>query len=126
MKKTAAASFSGVLALLSGLFLSNFSVSGQESSVKSPALPDNVNKIVTASCMPCHTSKGDLFPRLRLNFTKWTQYSPSKQKGKAEDMYDVLNKGIMPPKSVREIRPDIIPTKDQIDIIKKWAESLKN
>lgn len=125
MKKSAASSFSGVLFLVPGLLLLNFSASGQESSGKSPALPDNVNKIVTVSCMPCHTGKGELLPRLKLNFDKWTQYSPSNQKDKAADMYSVLNKGIMPPKSVREIRPDIIPTKDQIDIIKKWAESLK-
>jgi hypothetical protein len=124
MKKTAKSSFSGVLFLIPGLFLLNFSVSGQESSGKSPALPDNVNKIVTVSCMPCHTSNGGLLPRSKLNFTKWTEYSPSQQKAKAEEMYSVLNKGIMPPKSVREIRPDIIPTKDQVDIIKKWEESL--
>jgi hypothetical protein len=76
--------------------------------------------------MPCHTSKGGLFSRGKLNFTEWTQYSPAKQKEKAEKMYSVLKKGAMPPKSVRETRPEIVPAKEQIEIIQKWAESLKS
>lgn len=110
--------------LISGLFLLNFSISGQELKV-SPPLPDNVNKIVTSSCTPCHTNQGKLFSRAKLNFSEWSQYSPDKQKAKAEKMYSLLEKGDMPPKSVSKTRPEIIPTKDQIDIIKKWAESLK-
>jgi len=41
-------------------------------------------------------------------------------------MYSVLKKDKMPPKSARETRPEIIPTRDQVDTIKKWAESLKS
>jgi hypothetical protein len=41
-------------------------------------------------------------------------------------MYSVLKKGAMPPKSVRETRPEIVPAKEQIEIIQKWAESLKS
>jgi hypothetical protein len=29
----------------------------------------------------------------------------------------------MPPKKAREMKPELIPTKDQIEIIKKWSES---
>jgi hypothetical protein len=73
--------------------------------------------------MPCHSSAGGMMSRSKLNFTEWTQYSPEKQKEKAEKMYSELNKGKMPPKNARESRPEIIPTKDQIDSIKKWSES---
>jgi len=125
MKKATVSSILVLIFFVLGLFLLNYSVTGQETSKVSPALPDNINTIVTVSCMPCHTSKGGLLSRGKLNFTEWTQYSPEKQKEKAEKIYSVLKKGIMPPKSARETRPEIVPTKEQTDTIKKWAESLK-
>jgi hypothetical protein len=125
MKKSIT-SLSALIIVISGSFLFNVLVSGQETSKVSPSLPDDVNKIVTFSCMPCHTSTGGFMSRSKLNFTEWTQYSTSKQKERAEKMYSDLKKGKMPPKSARETRPEIIPTNDQIDIIKKWADSLKD
>ena len=124
MKKATTSSLV-LLFIVTGQFFLNSSVTGQETSKVSPPLPDNINKIVSASCMPCHSSKGGLMPRTKLNFTEWTQYSPSKQKDRAEKMYSVLKKEKMPPKSARETRPEIIPTKEQVETIKKWAESLK-
>jgi len=109
--------------LFSGLFLLNIPVNGQEVSKLSPPLPDNINKIVSFSCMPCHGSKGGMMARTKLNFAEWTQYSAEKQKEKAAKIYSELNKGKMPPKDARESRPEIIPAKDQIDEIKKWADS---
>jgi hypothetical protein len=40
-------------------------------------------------------------------------------------MYSRLDKGEMPPKKAREAKPETIPTREQIETIKKWAESLK-
>ena len=125
MKKTSRSLLSAKLIMVQGLFFLNFTVHGQETTKVSPSLPDNVNKIVAGSCMPCHSSNGGLMSRSKLNFTEWVQYSPVKQKDKADKIYSLLAKGAMPPKSAREARPEIIPTKDQVDIIKKWAESLK-
>jgi hypothetical protein len=125
MKKATAKSLSATIFVFSGLFLLNFSATGQETLKESPVLPDSINKIITLSCMPCHTSNGGLLSRGKLNFTEWTQYSVAKQKEKAEKIYTEIKNGAMPPKFVRETRPEIIPTKGQVDIIKKWAESLK-
>lgn len=100
-------------------------LNGQEAGKPSPALPDNINKIVSVSCVPCHTDKGGIMSRGKLNFTNWTQYSPEKQKEKADFMSSVLEKDKMPPKSARKNRPEIIPTKEQKEAIKKWAESVK-
>lgn len=110
--------------LISGLFLLNFSLSGQDNPPVFAGLPDNINKIVSVSCVPCHTSTGGLLSRSKLNFTEWTNYSVKKQKEKAEKMYSMLHKNAMPPKSVRDNRPDIIPTKEQTETIQKWADSL--
>jgi hypothetical protein len=99
------------------------SVIGQDNPKTSAPLPDNINKIVSACCMPCHSSKGGMLSKAKLNFSEWTEYSADKQKKKAEKMYKELKKDAMPPKDARETNPDIIPTKEQIEIIKAWADS---
>jgi hypothetical protein len=121
--KSATTSLLSVSIVVSAFYLS---ASGQETSKASPSLPEDVNKIVSFSCMPCHTSTGGFMSRSKLNFTEWTQYSASKQKEKAEQIYSELKKDKMPPKSARETKPEIIPTKDQIEIIKKWVESFND
>ena len=125
MKKTILTFLSLILFIATVLFLSNLPLIGQEDAFVFTGLPDNINKIVTVSCVPCHTSDGGLKSRSKLNFEEWTQYSPEKQKAKAEKMYSLLNKGDMPPKTARKLHPESIPTKDQIDIIKIWSESFK-
>ncbi len=106
------------------IFLTSWSrVTAQEASETSPPLPGNINLIVSESCMPCHSSKGGLLSRTKLNFNEWTNYSAEKQKKKAAKMYKELKKGAMPPKDARENNPDIIPSREQIEIIKSWANS---
>ena len=124
MKKTVVSFilFSGFL--LISLFLFNIPVSAQDVSKTNASIQEDVNKIVSVSCTPCHTSQGGLMSKTKLNFTEWTNYSPEKQKERAAKMYSEINKGAMPPKAAREKRPDLIPTNDQADIIKKWSESL--
>jgi hypothetical protein len=100
------------------------SLLGQEASKVSAPLPESINKIVSVNCMPCHSDKGGMMSRTKLNFSEWTSYSAEKQQKKAETMYKELKKDAMPPKSARENNPDIIPTKEQIAIIKAWADSL--
>jgi len=56
-----------------------------------------------------------------LNFTEWTNYSPEKQKERAAKSYSEINKGAMPLKLPEKKRPDLIPTNDQADIIKKMV-----
>jgi len=100
-------------------------VRGQDTTRVSPPLPDEINKIVSASCMPCHSAKGGMMARSKLNFNDWTSYPAEKQKEKAKDMYKELSNDKMPPKSARENNPAIIPSKEQIEIINKWAESFQ-
>jgi hypothetical protein len=112
------------VALIIGLFFINISVSAQLAITPVSSIPADVNKILTASCTPCHTSQGGLMSKAKLNLTEWDKYSPEKQKAKAAKIYSEINKGGMPPKMARQKRPDLIPTKEQADVIKKWAEAL--
>lgn len=104
------------------LFSLNLSVFSQVQDSLPSSFPAEVNKIFTTSCMPCHTSKGGFMSREKLNFTEWGQYSPDKQKEKAEKIVSELKEGGMPPQMVRDTRPEIVPTHEQIDIIAKWSE----
>jgi hypothetical protein len=105
------------------LCLFNLPLTGQVDIKSLSAIPDDVNKILTSSCTPCHTSNGGLMSKAKLNLTEWSKYSPEKQKEKAAKMYSEINKGAMPPKMAREKKPELVPTKEQIEIIKKWSES---
>jgi len=125
MRKTVNSVLSVILFIVSGLFLFNLSLNGQEVPKESPVLPDTISAIVNLSCVPCHTNNGGLMSRGKLNFSEWTRYSPKKQKERAQKMYEELNKSSMPPKSARQTRPEIIPSGEQIEKIKKWADSLK-
>jgi cytochrome c5 len=101
------------------------SVSGQTQKALAAPIPEDVNKIFKNSCTPCHWDGGKMMAMGMVNFTKWTEYTSSKGASKASMICSVLNKGKMPPKKVRKEMPEIVPSKDQLDLICKWADSLR-
>jgi hypothetical protein len=106
------------------IFLNIGVASGQKAKEKSVPIPDNINKIFQTSCMPCHGIDGGRFPHSRLNLSKWAGYGAEKEAEKAALICSTLSKGLMPPKSRRELQPGLNPTKEQVEMICKWAESL--
>jgi hypothetical protein len=98
--------------------------SGQTTKQTSP-IPEDIVKIFQASCYSCHGSNGKFLPMEKLNFSKWADYGTKKEAEKAAKICSILSEGSMPPKSARESHPELIPTKEQIALICKWAESLK-
>jgi hypothetical protein len=75
--------------------------------------------------MPCHGSQGGRLPGARLNFSRWKGYGAAKEVEKASLICSAVRKGKMPPRLVRDSKPENIPTKEQADLICKWAEALK-
>jgi hypothetical protein len=108
-----------------GLFSVTCFVSGQTQKEQSYPIPENVNKIFQTSCMPCHGSDGGLMSTAKLNFSKWVEYNSEKKTEKALKICSVLNDAAMPPQRRRKSNPELIPTAEQIQLICKWAESLK-
>ena len=98
---------------------------GQTEKKQQFPIPEDINKIFQTSCMSCHGSDGGRLPKSRLNFSRWAGYGAAKEAEKALLICSTLRKGKMPPKSARESNPELIPAKEQIDLICKWAESLK-
>jgi hypothetical protein len=105
------------------LLLISLTSTGQETSKASAPLPEGITEIVSVSCMPCHSSKGGTLSKSKLNFDEWTVYAADKQKKKAARIYKEVKKNKMPPEEARAQYPEIIPTKEQIEIIKSWADS---
>ena len=100
--------------------------SGQTRVKQQFPIPENINKIFQTSCIQCHGINGGRFPRSRLNFSRWAIYGAAKEAEKAISICSAVRKGAMPPKSVRNLKPELIPTKEQIDLICNWAELLKS
>lgn len=100
-------------------------LSGQTLKERNFPIPDSINKIFQTSCMPCHGSQGGRLPGARLNFSRWKGYGAAKEAEKASLICSAVRKGKMPPRLVRESKPENIPTKEQADLICKWAEALK-
>ena len=99
--------------------------SGQDGKEQPSPIPENINKIFQTSCMPCHGSNGGMMPLAKLNLSKWVEYGSSKAADKASLICKVLAEETMPPRSRRKSNPELIPTKEQSELICKWAGSLK-
>jgi hypothetical protein len=100
-------------------------VSGQTQKVPAAPIPVEVDKFLKNSCMPCHYEGGKMMAKGMVNFSKWTEYTSEKASKKASMVCYALTKGKMPPKKIRKEIPESIPTKEQLDLICKWADSLK-
>lgn len=98
---------------------------GQTTQKQSFPIPEEVIKILQTSCMPCHGDKGGRLPTSRLKLSRWAGYGANKEVEKASLICSEIRKGKMPPKSARTSKPELIPTKEQMDLICQWAESLK-
>lgn len=127
MKTGAVPSFSLVSFLLFALLLIPCKLSGQAGSKDENvnAIPDKLNAVFRNSCMPCHWKGGKFKSTFHLNFSKWDNYSSEKQAEKAKKICTVLLDEDMPPAFVREAKPDIVPTKEQVDAVCKWSATIQ-
>jgi len=98
---------------------------GQEVKDQAAPIPDEINKFIRASCMKCHDNNGKILARTKLNFSNWAEYSSMEGSKKASAICSELVGESMPPKSSRKSNPELIATKEQIELICKWAELLK-
>lgn len=87
-------------------------------------IPENLNEVFMRSCKPCHWEGGKFKALLHVNFSKWDNYSSSRQGNKAEKICSELKGEDMPPESFRKAKPNLIPTDEQINAVCKWASTL--
>ncbi|MCK9422854.1 MAG: heme-binding domain-containing protein [Bacteroidales bacterium] len=89
------------------------------------SMPDSVFNFVKKTCMDCHADGGNAMAKGHVNFSKWDTYSAEKQMAKAQDICKVLTKGVMPKKGWLKENPDLAPKPADVEMVCKWAESLK-
>jgi hypothetical protein len=87
------------------------------------AIPDSINLFLTRSCTPCHSGK-NIMASSHLDISKWAEYTPKEQGEKRAAICENITSGDMPPRSVRNSKPEMIPTESQIAMICKWVNSL--
>jgi hypothetical protein len=129
MKKTAFYCFFALsIALVAVLTIHPINATGSRSPLQAgpgTTLPDSVRKFVQKVCMDCHADDGNFMAKGKINFSGWDKYDSAKQVSKANAMCKELTKSAMPPKKWRANNPDNIPTKAEVDMICRWANSLK-
>jgi len=87
-------------------------------------IPENLNSVFQTSCKPCHWQGGKFKSTFHVNFSKWDNYGDHRQMEKAKKICSELMSEDMPPETFRKMRPERVPTKEQVDAICKWSESL--
>jgi hypothetical protein len=84
--------------------------------------PADIQKIFETSCFDCHTDlSSNPKSKAKLNFTTWDSLSAAKKVGKIQDISDVVSKGDMPPTKYLEKFPEKALSKEQNDLVIKWA-----
>lgn len=128
MKKIIVISLFSASFLFAALFIFNpqTATGAIKSSPVAPGteLPDSIMKFVQKTCMDCHADDGSSIAKMKVNFSKWSEYDADKQIKKANAICKELTKSSMPPKKWRANNPDNVPTPAQIDMICRWAKGI--
>lgn len=89
--------------------------------------PEDIQKILEGSCLDCHSNvSSNEKAKSKLNFDAWGDLSNAKKVGKMQDITDIVTKGDMPPAKYLDKFPDKVMTKEQKEIIIKWATEESN
>jgi hypothetical protein len=104
------------------------------------SIPPDVKTILDRSCSDCHTNNTQwpwysyVAPtswltardvkngRSNMNFSVWGTYKRTKQAGKLDDISEQLTTDKMPLKPYRIMHPSSVLSKQEIDIVSRWAE----
>jgi len=105
--------------------------------------PENVKKILEATCYDCHSSKtaypwyNDITPinywlashvkdgKKHLNFSKWNEYSLKKKAHKMDELYEEVEEGEMPLRSYTWTHSEANLTQEQIDAVVVWGKKVQ-
>jgi hypothetical protein len=124
MKRSKLLTASTLLSMMLFLFIASQRAAGQ-APVSSPPLSDEMGKFFSGHCTPCHYNNGEKMAMFMVNFDDWTKNSPERQYEKAQKITKMVSSGKMPKKSEVKKRPEIVPTKEQIEMVKAWAATFK-
>jgi hypothetical protein len=103
-------------------------------------VPPDVKAMLDRSCSDCHTNNTKwpwysyVAPtswltardvkngRSSMNLSIWGSYKRTKQAGKLDDISEQLTTDKMPLKPYRMMHPSSVLSKEEIDVVSRWAE----
>lgn len=123
MKKQQLLAPAPMFMLLAGLIFASPAMIAQNTAKagKGISIPGKVNKVLTASCLPCHSDGGKA--KRALNIEQWKGYDVATQLKKVKDIGGIVEKGKMPPAMFVENNPELALTDKQKALIAKWAKT---
>ena len=103
---------------------------------------EKIKSVLKRSCYDCHSNEtlwpyySYIFPfsilvshhvsegRGELNFSSWENLSPKKKSSRAKDIIEEIESGEMPPGYYILFNKKAVLSKDEIDLLKEWADKL--
>jgi len=116
-----------IVIFVAGITLMAFTLPGKLNSdppqEQAKALfPEDVQKVLETSCFDCHTdAASSAKAKMKVNFSKWEEYSDSKKVGKMESISESITNDDMPPQKYISKYPDKALNQEQKDLINKWV-----
>jgi hypothetical protein len=87
-------------------------------------IPADVKAVVDNKCYGCHSKDGRSDEAKKdLMWDSIPLYPKERQIAVLDDISKVIEKGKMPPEKMIEMHPEAAITKEQGELIKKWAET---
>jgi hypothetical protein len=87
-----------------------------------PAFPEEVEKVLKASCYDCHSSDAsNKRAPIVLNFDKWDDYKVTRKISKLEAVCEMVDGGKMPPEKYLKSNPDKALSDAQKETICDWT-----
>ena len=88
-------------------------------------IPEEVSIILNRSCIGCHSENGRNLAKMKVNFTKWSEYTEEIKSEKGTKICEEVTGNKMPPKNFLEITPDANLSEKEKKIICSWTATLR-
>jgi hypothetical protein len=87
-------------------------------------IPADVKAVVDNKCYSCHSKDGhSVEAKQDLLWDSIPLYTKARQIAVLDDISKVLEKGKMPPEKMIQMHPEAALSKEQVALIKNWAET---
>jgi hypothetical protein len=86
--------------------------------------PADVKAVIDSKCYGCHSKDGRSDEAKEdLLWDSIPLYTKDRQIAVLDDISEVLEKGKMPPEKMIEMHPEAKLSREQVELLKKWAET---
>jgi cytochrome c5 len=99
---------------------------GQKQADQTKTIPTGVKTVLDRSCSACHSEKSQGMAKMKVNFSKWNEYSSDKIVAKGKAVCDEVSKNNMPPKRFLTDNPAAVLSDTEKKLICDWTGTLSS